>query len=679
MGNPAFVDQTSVGNLDCLAFSPDGRLVAGGGVDGRVSVWDAASGRKRHSFQAHRSRVTALAFSPSGWRLASAGYVSLAVADDTVIDNLDAGEIDLATGTVTRLPGKPEDYRWLPPVRSFRYDSENDITAVLAQRDGYGAVTGRWRRRGGGFAAEFAPCPEMAVAWHVDGAVAVRAWSPQGVVVRRNGETLASWALTEPPLTIRFSGDGSSVGIQVGTGILAGSLAGSLRRFEGVARGFALSEDGGSLAFIERETDGTHPIAVVDVRTGATLRRFSCDPGDWVVLAFAPDGRSLALATLAGLQIRGIADGQPRFAPAVPPVRLVGAALSADNESLFLAGNYGERALLLRVGLADGSVAPLDVSLPATVTHFAASGPQPLALVAGNGGAELWDLGRCTRVGGVADAERLPQAVAVAPDGRRAALAWEERGATEFLLFQPPHGQDRFVVRDIVSAVFTGGDGLVLAHRTARQELSADPWDPTRSRPLHEQVQLAALSLADDHAEPLWSARRSVAYHTPSTVSPLVAIPGTAWVVGAERMVEHLSCTTIAWNWRSGETGRCGRGETTADFGPTAMASSPNGRILAEATPTGVFLSPAPEAETFRPTTIDDGGRIFVALAFGTDGRFLVGCGDDGTATIWETRTGLERMSIALRDGGRHAAIHHRSAAISANPLTDGNPLLSSQ
>ena len=54
-----------------VAFSPDGRRIASGGMDHTVKLWDTASGQEVLTLKGHTGFVTSVIFSPDGSRLAS--------------------------------------------------------------------------------------------------------------------------------------------------------------------------------------------------------------------------------------------------------------------------------------------------------------------------------------------------------------------------------------------------------------------------------------------------------------------------------------------------------------------------------------------------------------------------------------------------------------------------------
>jgi WD40 repeat protein len=59
--------------VHCVAFSPDGALLAAGCADGAIRVWQAATGERLAELANHNGPVLDVAFSPTGLMIASAG------------------------------------------------------------------------------------------------------------------------------------------------------------------------------------------------------------------------------------------------------------------------------------------------------------------------------------------------------------------------------------------------------------------------------------------------------------------------------------------------------------------------------------------------------------------------------------------------------------------------------
>jgi WD40 repeat protein len=246
------------GRVARLAFSPDSKRLAGGGLDtAEVALWDLETGQELRRLRGHKGSggITALAFSADGKRLASAGYdrtVRLWDAETGAAVHVCRGH----TGRVGSLAFTPDGRR---------------LASVGANATGEGATLKLWNTQTG-------------------------------------RETLS---LKVKGCAIAFSADGRRL-LLVGEGDTVRFLDATLRQKEHTVRGtgglaaVAFSPDGKLLACGSGVTaPESDEVRVLDAATGQVQFVFEMAPGrEWAgqgrlaALAFSPD--SIRLAALDG-------------------------------------------------------------------------------------------------------------------------------------------------------------------------------------------------------------------------------------------------------------------------------------------------------------------------------------------------------------------------------------------
>jgi WD40 repeat protein len=92
-------------------FSPDGRLIASGGIEGLVKIWEAGTGKVLHVLEAHRdgrdATVSNTVFSPNGKLLASTGHSGKLFLWDPATGQM-VRRLDGHEGTVYRAAFTPD-------------------------------------------------------------------------------------------------------------------------------------------------------------------------------------------------------------------------------------------------------------------------------------------------------------------------------------------------------------------------------------------------------------------------------------------------------------------------------------------------------------------------------------------------------------------------------------------
>ncbi|KAF8497996.1 WD40-repeat-containing domain protein, partial [Gautieria morchelliformis] len=101
--------------VSCIAFSPDGSLIASGSKDQKVRVWNVATGEQLHKL---RHAATSVAFRPDGSHVVSRGKATLVwdiVTGDLILSHSCGPLPDMARLPQYVDPGLQfsPDYMWL--------------------------------------------------------------------------------------------------------------------------------------------------------------------------------------------------------------------------------------------------------------------------------------------------------------------------------------------------------------------------------------------------------------------------------------------------------------------------------------------------------------------------------------------------------------------------------------
>lgn len=570
-----------------VAFSPDGKLIATGGQDGKVMLWDAASRALQGTLEASGHAVAAVAFSPDGNLVAAAAR---------------GGGITL--------------WRSSSRERAAALAAGEDLSAMAFLPDGARLAVGG--REGAVAVWDLAQRTKVFSLEGHERDVYALAVSPDGRILASGSQddTVRLWNLETRKQVARLEGNGDDI------------------------HALAFAPDGKSLAAGSKNG----PVQLWDVARRKELASLSGAEGDVYTVAFSPDGRVLAagsrngtvrlwdvarretidilkghgdavvavaLAPGGGLLVTGSRDGtaklwrleraraQTAFSGQTP---IFAVAFDPTGEKLAM----GSVADTVRLWNLENRSASTTLEGSGDVLFALAFSPDGGLLATGSkdGTAKLWDVNAAQEKNVLEGHEAAVFSVAFSPDGGTLATGSWDHAIT---LWDTASGQQRARLEGHDDAVFSvafSPDGKLLA--TGSKDATVRLWDAVAAEPL------ATLAGHADAVFPVAFSRNGAQLASASR-------DGVVKLWDVERREELAAIPA--------------HGDSVS-----ALSFSPDGRLLATGSldDTVKLWDLATRREL---ATLEGHTKDVYAVAFSPDGRLLASGSLDGSVRLWESAT----------------------------------------
>jgi WD40 repeat protein len=581
-----------------VAFSPDGALLASGGDDDRITLWDVASGQKHgEPLIGHTDWVQGVAFSPDGALLASASHDRTIRLWETATGKPHGQPLTGHTGALCGLAFSKSG--------SLLATSSEDGTVRL-----WDVASGR--ERGEPLIRQDTPI------WAV-------AFNPEGTMLATTGADglIRFWdvATGRPDGAPLVGHTGWAIGVEFspdGTRLASSGADGTVRLWDVSSRlpqGGPMTGHSGEVSDVAFSPDGS---LLASAGRDGTVRLWDTSSGDphgeplkghtnaVRSVDFSPDGRSLASASFDhSVRVWSVDATLPGKKPlSGHSGRVNDVAFSPSDDSLLASAGADGTVLLWDVTTSQQRGAALQ-GHSGWVTSVAFSPTDPTLLASGgsDGTVRLWDVdtgrprgqplrGHTDEIGGIAFS---PDGAMLASAGRDGTLRlWDVHTGEQLDELTSPDGQ-------VLDVAFSP-DGRTLA--AANEEGTVQLWDV-------------------------------------ATRSPRGVLAGhTGWVLGVaysadSRLLASASGdgTILLWDQRTGR-------QTAAPL--TGHANEVNDVVFS---PAGSILASASKDKTVRLWDVGSGRSIGeplsdnaepVALEFSPSGSVVAVGSADGTVRLWD-------------------------------------------
>jgi WD40 repeat protein len=611
--------------VGCVAFSPNGRVLASGGRDDKIRFWDPATGKEVRSFAVNKQGLNAIAFSRDGALLASAGQ-----DPEIIVWRMASGEelykvkcrdplTSIAISPDGKLVASGDQNN---AVRVWDVNTGKEIQCSQG-KEGYGVI-----------AVAFSPDGKTLAAARGDGPIQlwnVASWKLMGSLDNRLESV---WALA-------FSPDGK----RLFTGAFDTALyywdmadTQAVKRLESITENttrpklmggrLAVAPDGKSLA--SARPDGS--ISLWDATTGKELRRWEGDTESAYSLTFSPDGKVLACASRNRIRLWDPQSGRRLDPFTEPTVRPRDILFSPNGKSLVVDDDAQTVRIVdlpsgkdrLSVELPIMSLWSLTMSSDGSLIAFA---QVPFFEERRDSRIRLLDVATGKVKGFSIKQSGIVERLAFSPDGRKLAgwcgqeyLCWDLATGKELTRWQTPGRQ--------TSAVAFSADGRILA-RTGQDD---------GLRPLVEEISLWNAA-SGKRLRSFGQSPDAFRNRTTLTLSPDGKTLASAVSDSPRGRGDNAHTEITLWEAATGRE-RC-RLKQQWEGSVSSVAFSPDGSLIATADRADWVVRSESislwDAVTGANLGRLAGHRCFVeALAFSPDGKVLVSGSADGTMLVWD-------------------------------------------
>ncbi len=589
-------------DMSVFAFSPDSSLLASGGKDEAVRIWDVASGMLKYKFQ-HESDVTSLSFSPDGNVLVSVGNdAAVRFWDMKTGKSLHTlhGALDMQFQNAAYIDGGRKllvNYY----DGKFKEYSLDEHFLPIAPLDVAIETEKRFRTQMGQY------MPDLVMRFSPDGQTmallinsSVQLWDLQ-----TGKKILILPEFNREIFSMKFSPAGNLLAMadhnvrlwQISPKKLIGTLEVNGDQITDIA----FNMDGTRAAFASTMEDA-------QVWDMATLHKVLTLKPECrtAYLAYSPDGKKLALAGQCSIELFDAVSGTRLDKFPNDLGTPAGISFSTDGNLLFYVSGYGRRAWNLVTGEQIYSIKRADdymgnVSLTSNLLAVTHSYGTPIYFFDPASGKRLYEFPKGN--GG--------NVITLSSNGRLFALDNYSR----ISLLDAASG------RELLSVKF----GLPYT-------MSFSP----------DNKLLAARSYGE--VAHLWDISGAVEYtdQTPQqTPTPNLALTPTAQLTGTPAPTLVLSITTTSTPSPEGtQAERIAHMEKLSEFGMGRMntvAWSLDGKTLAVGGYPGAYLF---KTGGTQPTRFFPTDSILLLLSFSPDGRYLAGQISNYEIVVWDVETG---------------------------------------